>query len=87
MVVAFLQRELQLDASEERRRRMEHEAVLAGVEACGQLRDPTIDVRLACADRLAATEELDANAACGSALAGVEDVGRERDAHGRNLRA
>jgi hypothetical protein len=57
------------------------------VEAGSELRDPTIVVRLACADRLAATEELDANAACGSALTGVEDVGRQRDAHGRNLRA
>ena len=87
MVVAFLQRELELDSSEERRRRMEHEAVLAGVEAHGELRDPTIVVRLAGADRFAAAEELDADAARGRALAGVEDVGRQRDAHGRNLRA
>jgi hypothetical protein len=87
VVVAFLQRELQLDSSEERRRRMEHEAVLAGVEAGGELRDPPVVVRLAGSDRLAAMEELDADAARGCALAGVEDVGRERDAHGRNLRA
>ena len=39
------------------------------------------------ADRLAAAEELDADAARGRALARVEDVGRQRDAHGRNLRA
>ena len=87
MVVAFLQCELELDAAEERRRWMEDEAVVAGFEAGGELRDATVAVRLAGADRLAAPEELDADAARGRALAGVEDVGRERDAHGRNLRA
>ena len=85
--MAFLQRELELDSSEEGRRRMENEAVLAGVEAHSELRDPTISVRLARPDLFAAMEELDADAARGRALAGVEDVGRERDAHGRNLRA
>jgi hypothetical protein len=54
VVVALLQRELELDAAEERRRWMEDEAVLAGVEPGGELRDPPVVVGLAGPDSVAA---------------------------------
>jgi hypothetical protein len=65
---------------------VEDEAVHTRLERVGET-GATVGVRLGVRDRRALAEQLDADARGGASRGGVEHVGRERDAHGRNLRA
>ena len=79
MVVATgLDRNLDLDAAEERRFRVEDEPVGTG---CGivELLDPPVVVGLAGRDELIAVEQLDAHAARRDAAAGIENVRRDHE--------
>src|SRR5207245_5188239 len=87
VVVAVLERELQLDAPEERRVGREHEPVGAGLDVRGERRDPSVAVGVGGGDAVVAAVELDVHAARRPAALDVEDVSGERDAHGANLRA
>src|SRR5207249_7270050 len=78
--------DLELDPPEVRRGRMEDEAVAARLERLGEAGDPPVVVGAALGDELGLSEELDPNAAGRGALAGVEDVRRERGGHARTLR-
>jgi hypothetical protein len=53
--MAIVEHDVELDSTEERGRRVEDEAVLAGVEAGGKLWDPAVVVGLAGADVLFAS--------------------------------
>src|SRR5437588_2076088 len=79
-MVALVELELELDAREERRRRMEDEPVRPGGDV-GELPDAPVAVRLAGGDELVAAEELDEHACRGPAIRRVEDVGGEHQAN------
>lgn len=81
MVVALLQRELQLDAAEEGRGRVEGETVGARSELLRERCDAPVCIGLARGDHVFAVPELYANPPCGASTLGVEHVGRDRD-HG-----
>lgn len=74
MVVAVVERHLELDAPEERRGWMEDETVLPGVELRPELGDAAVVVGLTETDEVAAVEELDPDAARRLTAAGVEHV-------------
>ena len=76
MIVAALQLELELDAPEERRGRMEDESVAAGIESVCEARAAVV-VGLCLCDRLGAMEELDRDSCRRPPGGRVEDVGRE----------
>ena len=81
MAVAELH--LELDAAEERRRRVEDDPVDARLEPRCELGDPAVGVGRPVGDLLVAAVELDADAFRGRPPLGVEDVGGE--AHAANL--
>ena len=83
MVVPVGELDLELDPPEERRRRVEHEAVGAG-NAPAELADAAVGVRLPGADELLGLPQLDPHALRRPAVLGVEDVGR--DGHEPTLR-
>ena len=74
MVVAVSELQLELDAAEERRRRVDDEAVQARLEAVGDL-CPAVGVGAGGRDLLVAAVKLDRNVRGWFSLAGVEDVG------------
>jgi hypothetical protein len=76
-MVSILECELELDPSEERRRRMEDEAVLAGVERPREVTDPALGVRFLGSQQVAAAIELDADTLSRHATLDIEDVGGE----------
>ena len=85
MVVAVAELHLQLDAAEERRRRVEDEAVRTGLEIVGEP-GSAVSVGVGRGDLLRAAMELDGDVWGGFPRGSIEDVRRERS-HGRNLRA
>src|SRR5947199_5170868 len=85
-MMAVAELELELEPSEVLRRRMEHEAVAARIEPGGELADAPVAVGAPVGDEVGFLEELDANALCRRAFAGVEDVRRKRDRHAETLR-
>ena len=80
MVVAVGELDLQLDPREERRGRVEDEAVRAGGEAVREPGAP-VAVRLRDRHRAVRSRELDRDAGGGPSRAGVEHVRREGTAH------
>ena len=80
MVIAFPQLELELNAAEERRRRMEHEPVDAGLDV-GEVANAAVGVRIARREELVAAVKLDAHTDGGAAAGSVEDVRRDHDAN------
>ena len=81
MVVAVGELDLELDAGEERRRRVEHEAVRAGAEVVREASAP-VAVGLRGGDGAGAPGQLDRDPDRGAPRRGVQHVGRERAAHG-----
>ena len=76
MVVAGPENDLDLDPPEERRARVEDEAVGPRAEVvAGEVRDAAVVVGLARGDEVGAAEELDRDSAGGLAALGVQDVG------------
>lgn len=82
MVVTIRQLDHELDAAEERRRRVEHEPVLAGVEPGCELRDAAVVIGSVLADARITLQKLDTNLLGGAAGAGVENVRRDGYGHG-----
>lgn len=76
-MMSVLECELELDAPEEWRRRMEDEAVLAGVERPREITDPALGVRFRGSQQVAAAIELDADALGRHATLDIEDMGGE----------
>src|SRR5439155_17476200 len=77
--------DLELDAPEERRGRVEDEPVGRALERPGrEFRDPAVLVRHVGGEQLVPAVELDANAACRLSVLRVEDMGRD---HSANLTA
>src|SRR5438034_292744 len=85
-MVAVAELELQLDAAEVVRRRMEDEPVPARVEPGRELADPPVAVSAVVRDEICVAEELDSHSAGRCAPAGVENVRRERNRHAGTLR-
>src|ERR1051325_4072157 len=85
-MVALAELDLQLDAREVRRGRMEDDPVTAWIERRRKARDAPVVVSGSLRYALRAAEELDLHPARGCSLAGVEDVRRERGGHARTLR-
>jgi len=77
VVVAVAELDLQLDALEERRRRMEDEAVRTRRDV-GELTDTSVGVRHARTDELVTAEELDVHSRSRLPCGGVEDVRGDR---------
>ena len=86
MVVAVLELELQLDAAEIGRRRVEDEPVPPCFEPRRELTDAAVSVGAAAGNELRLAEDFDTHALRRRAAARVEDVCRERDRHARTLR-
>ncbi len=80
MVVAhgIIEHELELDAGEESRWRMENEPVAAGGERlAGKVADPSVLVRRSAGEKLVAAVQLDGDVPRRLPPSGVEDVGRK----------
>ena len=75
MRVPVTELDLELDPAEERRRRMEDQAVHTGRQAGPELGDPAVVVRPSLADELIALVQLDRDALGGPPAFGVEHVG------------
>src|SRR4051812_50045207 len=83
-MVPVFELELQLDAAEVGRRRLESEPVPAGLELVGEAGAP-VGVGLGRRDDPFPPPQLDADAASRPTPLRVEDVRRERDAHPQNF--
>jgi hypothetical protein len=81
VIVAVVDADLQLDATEELRGWVEGEPIGAGLELLGKAGDAPVAVRLAGGDDLAAAEKLNADALGRRAAPGIENVRGERGAH------
>lgn len=80
-MVAVCELDLELDTTEEGGRRVEDEPIRTRSELGRKLWDAAVVVRGADADCLVSPEELDEHADGGPTCTGVEDVGRDGDAH------
>jgi hypothetical protein len=76
-MMGVLECELELDAPEERRGRMEDEAILAGVERPPEVANPALVVGFRSSQHVTASEELDPDALGRLASLDIEDVGGE----------
>ena len=87
MVVALGELDLELDAGEERRRRVEHELVAAGLEVARRARRRGRRRRSPRGEHLSLRGSSTRTPAAGRPAAGVEHVCGDGDAHAANLRA